>query len=101
RFGDHRGCSAWRSWHLEGGAEERRGLRGQEGQGIERGRGLLSTIEQTQPITEIVQDYRKRLMVFGGRASMELAARIGGHLGVAPGDVTLKTFSNGEVYCRY
>ena len=61
----------------------------------------MSTIEQTQPVTEIVQDYRKRLMVFGGRASMELAARIGGHLDVAPGDVTLKTFSDGEVYCRY
>ena len=37
---------------------ERRGLRGEEGEGIERGRGLVSTIEQTQPITEIIQDYR-------------------------------------------
>jgi ribose-phosphate pyrophosphokinase len=63
----------------------------------------LSTIEQTQtqPVTEIVQDYRKRLMVFGGRASMELGARIASHLEVVPGDVTLKTFSDGEVYCRY
>jgi ribose-phosphate pyrophosphokinase len=63
----------------------------------------LSTIEQTQPepVTEIVQDYRKRLMVFGGRASMELAGRIASHLDVVPGDVTLKTFSDGEVYCRY
>ena len=40
-------------------------------------------------------------MVFGGRASMELAANIAGHLDVDLGDVTLKTFSNGEVYCRY
>jgi ribose-phosphate pyrophosphokinase len=61
----------------------------------------LSTIEQTQPVTEIVQDYRKRLMVFGGRASMELSARIAGHLDVMPGEVTLKTFSDGEIYCRY
>jgi ribose-phosphate pyrophosphokinase len=61
----------------------------------------LSTIEQTQPVTEIVQDYRKRLMVFGGRASMELGGRIASHLEVVPGDVTLKTFSDGEVYCRY
>ena len=61
----------------------------------------MSTIEQTQPVTEIVQDYRKRLMVFGGRASMELGARIASHLEVVPGDVTLKTFSDGEVYCRY
>ena len=61
----------------------------------------MSTIEQTQPITEIVQDYRKRLMVFGGRASGELASHIARHLSVDLGDVTLKTFSNGEVYCRY
>ncbi|MSO41098.1 MAG: ribose-phosphate pyrophosphokinase [Solirubrobacterales bacterium] len=40
-------------------------------------------------------------MVFGGRASMDLAQKISRHLGVALGDVTLKTFSNGEVYCRY
>jgi ribose-phosphate pyrophosphokinase len=61
----------------------------------------LSTIEQTQPITEITQDYRKRLMVFGGRASGELASHIARNLQVDLGDVTLKTFSNGEVYCRY
>ena len=61
----------------------------------------MSTIEQTQPITEISQDYRKRLMVFGGRASGELAAHIARNLQVDLGDVTLKTFSNGEVYCRY
>jgi ribose-phosphate pyrophosphokinase len=52
-------------------------------------------------MSEIVQDYRKRLMVFGGRASGELAANIGRNLQVELGEVTLKTFSNGEVYCRY
>ncbi len=62
----------------------------------------MSTVEErTQPISEITQDYTKRLMVFGGRASMELAANIARHLDVDLGDVTLKTFSNGEVYCRY
>jgi ribose-phosphate pyrophosphokinase len=61
----------------------------------------VSTIEQTQPMNEIVQDYTKRLMVFGGRASGELASHIARHLDVDLGDVTLKTFSNGEVYCRY
>ena len=62
----------------------------------------MSTIEQQpQPMSEIVQDYRKRLMVFGGRASGELASNIARHLAVDLGDVTLKTFSNGEVYCRY
>src|SRR4051812_3405941 len=40
-------------------------------------------------------------MVFGGRAHPELAARIADKLGIAPGPVTLKTFSNGEVYVRY
>ena len=61
----------------------------------------MSTIEQPHPMSEIVQDYRKRLMVFGGRASGELASNIARHLAVDLGDVTLKTFSNGEVYCRY
>jgi ribose-phosphate pyrophosphokinase len=40
-------------------------------------------------------------MVFGGRASGELAARISGYLNLDVGQVDLKTFSNGEVYCRY
>jgi len=61
----------------------------------------VSTIEQPQPISEIVQDYRKRLMVFGGRASGQLASSIARNLQVELGEVTLKTFSNGEVYCRY
>jgi ribose-phosphate pyrophosphokinase len=63
----------------------------------------VSTIEQEpRPlVTHIDQDYSKRLMVFGGRASMELAARIAGKLDVDLGTVDLRTFSNGEVYCRY
>ncbi|MHB8470015.1 MAG: ribose-phosphate diphosphokinase [Gaiellaceae bacterium] len=43
----------------------------------------------------------KRLMVFAGRSHPELAARIAEHLGVEPGEVTLKTFANDETYCRY
>jgi ribose-phosphate pyrophosphokinase len=46
-------------------------------------------------------DYSKRLMLFSGRANPELSQRIAGKLGVDLGPVTLKTFSNGEVYCRY
>jgi ribose-phosphate pyrophosphokinase len=62
----------------------------------------VSTIEERpQAISQITQDYTKRLMVFGGRASMDLAARISNHLDVDLGQATLKTFSNGEVYCRY
>jgi ribose-phosphate pyrophosphokinase len=40
-------------------------------------------------------------MLFSGRANPELASRIADKLGVDLGPVTLKTFSNGEVYCRY
>ena len=43
----------------------------------------------------------KRLMVFSGRSNPDLAARIAEQLGVELGDVTLKTFANGETYCRY
>src|SRR5579863_421793 len=46
-------------------------------------------------------DYDKRLMLFAGRATGELAAKIAAKLGVELGPSTLKTFSNGEVYCRY
>jgi ribose-phosphate pyrophosphokinase len=45
--------------------------------------------------------YDKKLMVFGGRAHPELAANIASKLGIEPGPITLKTFSNGEVYVRY
>jgi ribose-phosphate pyrophosphokinase len=46
-------------------------------------------------------NYNKRLMLFSGRANPELAARIATKLDVDLGSVTLRTFSNGEVYCRY
>jgi ribose-phosphate pyrophosphokinase len=57
--------------------------------------------ERPQVVSSIPQDYTKRLMVFGGRASMELAARIAGHLDVDIGDIHFQTFSDGEVYCRF
>jgi ribose-phosphate pyrophosphokinase len=62
----------------------------------------LSTLEdRPQVVSSIPQDYTKRMMVFGGRASGALAARISQHLGLDLGQVDLKTFSNGEVYCRF
>ena len=69
-------------------------------------RQLVSTIEQrpeamSAPPTAIPHDYSKRLMVFGGRSSGELAAKVAGKLDLDLGQVTLKTFANGEVYCRY
>jgi len=62
----------------------------------------MSTAEpQEQPSTQLDIGYDKRLMLFGGRAHEQLAADIAGKLGIELGGVTLKTFSNGEVYCRY
>src|SRR6202142_1026529 len=46
-------------------------------------------------------DYNKRLMLFSGRANPQLAVDIADKLGVELGPVELRTFSNGEVYCRY
>jgi ribose-phosphate pyrophosphokinase len=43
----------------------------------------------------------KKMMLFSGRANPELAAEIAGKLGIGLGAITLKTFSAGEVYCRY
>jgi ribose-phosphate pyrophosphokinase len=58
---------------------------------------------QVQPAmaTSLPIDYDKRLMLFSGRANPELAAKIADKLGVDLGPITLKTFSNGEVYCRF
>jgi len=45
--------------------------------------------------------YDKRLMVSAGRASQELGGKISERLGVELADAGLKTFADGEVYCRY
>ena len=62
----------------------------------------MSTLDaQPAPASAIPHDYSKRAMVFGGRTSMALAGNIADKLGLGLGQVTLKTFSDGEVYCRY
>ena len=43
----------------------------------------------------------KPLRLFSGRANPELAAKMAAHLGADLGEVTLRTFSAGETYCRY
>src|ERR1700760_2458774 len=65
--------------------------------------GEMSALEtSTQPSrASLPIEYNKRLMVVSGRANPQLAADIAEKLGVEVGPVTLKTFSNGEVYCRY
>jgi ribose-phosphate pyrophosphokinase len=67
----------------------------------------MSLLEQLEPAvsaqlkTRLEVGYDKRLMLFSGRANPTLAARIAQKLGVDLGPVDIKTFSNGEVYCRY
>ena len=61
----------------------------------------MSVLEPRLAGHSLQVDYNKRLMLFSGRANPELSQRIAGKLGVDLGPVTLKTFSNGEVYCRY
>ena len=51
--------------------------------------------------THIPAEYDKRLMIAAGRSSVELGTRIAERLGVGLTDAGLKTFSDGEVYCRY
>jgi ribose-phosphate pyrophosphokinase len=51
--------------------------------------------------TFIPAEYDKRLMVAAGRGSQALGAKISDRLGVTLTEAGLKTFSDGEVYCRY
>jgi ribose-phosphate pyrophosphokinase len=59
--------------------------------------------EMTAPALDasLQVSYDKRMMVAAGRASLELGSRIAERLGVALTGAGLKTFSDGEVYCRY
>jgi ribose-phosphate pyrophosphokinase len=61
------------------------------------------TALETQPqlSTSLPLGYDKRLMLFTGRANPELGHKIADNLGVALGPIDIRTFSNGEVYCRY
>jgi ribose-phosphate pyrophosphokinase len=54
----------------------------------------------TRP-TSLDAGYDKRLMITSGRASRELATKIADKIGVGLTDPGLKTFTDGEVYCRY
>ncbi len=62
---------------------------------------VIDSRTQQATQTSLPVDYNKRLMLFSGRANPQLAADIADKLGVDLGPITLKTFSNGEVYCRY
>jgi ribose-phosphate pyrophosphokinase len=58
-------------------------------------------VSEAEARTSVPSPYDKRLMVFAGRGSVDLGNKIAGKLGIELGQVELKTFSNGEVYCRY
>jgi ribose-phosphate pyrophosphokinase len=62
---------------------------------------MSAVVPDTRLQSHLDANNPKRLMLFAGRANPELAAKIAGKLGVELGGVTLKTFSNGEIYCRY
>jgi ribose-phosphate pyrophosphokinase len=62
---------------------------------------MQATSAAPQPGHWIERGPQKRLMVFSGRSHPELAQRIAETLGVGLGEVELKTFPNGETYCRY
>jgi ribose-phosphate pyrophosphokinase len=63
----------------------------------------VSTVEVGTRVeqTSIQLGPEKRLMVAAGRASQELGGKIAERLGVGLTDAGLKTFTDGEVYCRY
>jgi ribose-phosphate pyrophosphokinase len=61
----------------------------------------VAEFEQEAPAGGVPRAEDKRLLLFSGRANPALAASIAKELGVELGAVTLKTFSAGEVYCRF
>jgi ribose-phosphate pyrophosphokinase len=71
---------------------------------IEQALPGLETVT-TQPELEvgraIALSPQKRLMLFTGRSNPELAQRIAEQLKIELGRVKLKTFPDGETYCRY
>jgi ribose-phosphate pyrophosphokinase len=53
------------------------------------------------PTRELELPSSKRLVLVTGRANPVLAGKIATKLGIELGGLTLKTFTNGEVYCRF
>lgn len=65
----------------------------------------LGTLDASRPAGErerwLQRSPSPRLMLFSGRSHPGLAARIAEELEIELGEVELKTFANGETYCRY
>ncbi len=62
---------------------------------------VSSAVPRENPQSHLEIGYGKQLMLFSGRAHQQLGMDIAGKLGVELGGVHLRTFTNGEVYCRY
>jgi ribose-phosphate pyrophosphokinase len=62
---------------------------------------VAETKPELKPEHWIERGPSKRLMLFAGRSHPDLAQRIAEKLGLQLGDVTLRSFANGETYCRY
>jgi ribose-phosphate pyrophosphokinase len=64
---------------------------------------MASLEVETAPVppTVLGASYDKRLMIAAGRSSEELGGKIADRLGVTLTNPGLKTFSNGELYCRF
>jgi ribose-phosphate pyrophosphokinase len=65
--------------------------------------GLATPVTQTQPAVgrALPRSPSKRLVVVSGSSHPVLAEKIAGHLGVELGARELKTFADGETYCRF
>src|SRR5436190_15840239 len=62
---------------------------------------VAETKPEVKPGHWIERGPSKRLMLFSGRSNPALAERIAEKLGVEVGDVSLRTFADGNTYCRY
>src|SRR5436189_4507105 len=61
----------------------------------------LETVTAPIAPSSIPAEYNKRLMLVAGRSSLELGGKIAERLQVELTGAGLKTFADGEVYCRY
>src|SRR2546428_6462575 len=62
---------------------------------------VAETKPELKPEHWIERGPSKRLMLFSGRSHPALAQRIAEKLGIQLGEVTLRTFADGNTYCRY
>src|SRR6266536_2771495 len=62
---------------------------------------VAETKPELKPEHWIERGPSKRLMLFSGRSHPALAQKIADKLGIQVGDVSLRTFADGNTYCRY